>query len=35
MHPQTKALIELQYQTLDVLKIEGGGKVAVIRKHEE
>ncbi|AGP78000.1 hypothetical protein I533_09280 [Alteromonas mediterranea MED64] len=34
MHPQTKELIELQYQTLDVLKIEGG-KVAVIRKHEE
>jgi len=34
IHPQTKALIELQYQTLEVLEIEGG-KVAVIRKYEE
>lgn len=34
IHPQTKELIELQYQTLEVLEIEDG-KVAVIRKYEE
>jgi ketosteroid isomerase-like protein len=34
IHPQTKELVELQYQTLEVLEIEDG-KVAVIRKYEE
>jgi len=34
IHPQSKELIELEYQTLEVLEIEDG-KVAVIRKYEE
>ena len=34
IHPQTKELIELEYQTLEMLEIEDA-KVAVIRKYEE
>lgn len=33
-HPQTKELIELSYDTIEVLELEGG-KVAVIRKYSE